>query len=179
MRATTEKIEGASKVSVEIDLAAFVAEVWQDDDGGYVGDVHSPRQAIIERAAQMLREDIGVEIVKDVRKVVGPEIERRVAAIIRDALDGEFAITNDYGTRGKPTTLREQIGKEAHDWMTKKTGDSYRGGGVTQLAKIVQEMVDRQLAREFTQVIAEERAKIVEQLRAAAAVLLSKEAAKL
>lgn len=171
-----EKIDGAAKVTIEIDLSKFVANTWQDDDGEYRDSSNSPREQIIERAAQMVREDIGKDLTKDIRARVAPVIETHVGSIIKDALDGEFTTTNDYGTRGKPTTLREQIGKEATAWLTNRSNDRY--SDQTNFQKIVRDMVDRQLTKEFTTIIADERAKIVVQLRAAAAELLAKEAAK-
>jgi hypothetical protein len=173
---TTEKIEGAGKVTIELDLVKFVANTWQGDDGEYQDDSNSPRDQIIERAAQMLRKDIGVEIIKDVRAAVESRIDTQVGDIIKDALEGEFTTTNDYGTRGKPTTLREQIGKEATTWLTSRPKNRY--SDQTNFQKILKDMVDRQLAKEFTAIIADERAKIVTQLRGAAADLLAKEAAK-
>ena len=173
---TTEQIEGAAKVTIEIDLAKFVANTWQDNNGEYQDDRNAPRDQIIERAAAMIRDDIGKSLAKDVRAAVEPFINAQVGDIIKDALDGEFVTTNDYGTRGKPTTLRDQIGTEATAWLTKKA-DRY-GNGPSNLESIVRAQVNTQLTKEFTAIIADERATILAQLRAAAAELLAKEAAK-
>jgi hypothetical protein len=172
----TEKVQGAARVTIEIDLDKFVANTWQDDNGEYQDGRNSPRDQIVERAAQMIREDIGAEIIKDVRKAVTPTIEAQVGAVIMSALSGEFRPVDQWGEPGnKVTTLRAQIAKEATEWLTKK---SNRYDGPSNLQKIVKEVVDRTLSQDFAKIIAEEKAAIFEQIRAAAAVLLAKEATK-
>lgn len=174
---TTDKIEGSGKVSIEIDLAAFVGNVWQNDDGEYHDNASSIRDQIIERAADKIRHDLIEDVRKSIRATVEPFINAQVGEIIKDTLDGEFRPVNGYGEPSRvPITLRAQIGAEATAWLTKKA-DRY-GNGPSNLESIIKLMVDRQLAKEFLEIIAAERAKIVVQLRGAAAELLAKEAAK-
>lgn len=173
----TENIEGAGKVTVTIDLAAFVGNVWQDGEGEYHDDANSIRDQILDRAAAKIIAEVGAEIRKDIRATVEPFIFAQVGEIIKDTLDGQYRPLNQWGEVGpKTTTLRDQIGKEATAWLTKKA-DRY-GNGPSNLEAVVTKMVDRQLSAEFTKIITDERAKIVLQLRAAAAEMLAKEAAK-
>ena len=170
---TTEKIVGAGKVTIELDLTAFVGNVFQDDNSEYL----AVRDQVIERAAQMIREDVGSGLVAEIRKEVAPVIEAHVAEIVMATLEGEFRPVNGYGEPShKTTTLREQIGAEATGWLTKKA-DRY-GGGANNLEAVVKKVVDQQLARDFTKIITDEKAKIVVQLRNAAAEMLAREAAK-
>lgn len=173
---STEKIEGLSRVTIELDLAAFAAQVWSGDDGEYQGDNESLKVAVVERLALLIHKDIHKDVREAVSLQVRDQVEARVGQIITDTLTSEFAMINEYGevTRHK-TTLREQIGKQATEWLSKKA-DRY--SGPSNLEAIVKKVVDQQLAKEFLTIIADEKAKIVEQLRAAAAVLLAKEAAK-
>jgi len=174
---TTEKIVGAGKVTIELDLTAFVGNVFQDESGEYHDGTSAVREQLIERAAWMIREDVIEDVRKEARKASAPVIEAYVAEIVSATLEGEFRPVNGYGEPSrKATTLREQIGKEASEWLTKKA-DRY-GSGPNNLEAVVKKVVDQQLARDFTKIIADEKAKIVVQLRNAAAEMLAKEAAK-
>lgn len=165
----TERIEGPAKVIVELDMTAFVAHVWDDEDGDVVDTTasHSLQAQVIERVAQLIRKDISA----DVRNVVGLLIEAKVGEIVEETLNGEFHLVSEYGSAGPRTTVRDQIGKSAREYLNKR--DRYNSK--TNIEAIVDKQVQEAIVKDFTKIMKEERAKVSAKLQAAAATLLAKE----
>lgn len=157
----------------DVDLSSVVGEwVQYAGDGDYATEPKTLSDVVAVTIVNKLTETDGWNDVKKmVQRVREEEIRARVKAEIKAAFAGEIPLTNTYGeATGRTTTLRELIVQEAGKSLQAR--DSYdRDGGVTK--KIIRDEVERRFAKELSDTVAAEKAKVVAAVRAKAADLIA------
>ena len=110
---------------------------------------------------------------KKIASIRDEVIRERVALEVEDALTKPFQATNQYGeSRGKTTTLREEIVRLAGEAMKMDRSNTYSRQPTT-AEKVIRDEVDRAIAQELAAVVADEKAKVVAAVRAKAAELIA------
>lgn len=122
-----------------------------------------------ERVAQILAKEQRDEVRELVRASLAASIRAQVEEVVRDAVTTSIQPTDPWGQpkSGAPTTLRELIAKEAHDWMHKETGDYNRRR--TMLQKYVGDEVDRAVKADLDEALKAARAEVTQQIKQKAA----------
>lgn len=127
---------------------------------------HLVAEIVTERAIQSATKDEYRGLRNRVSEVRNEVIREKVAPLIEEALTGEIRKTNSYGEpTGQTTTLRDEIMAEAQRTLTKPTGSSY-DRQKSLLQTIIEKEVSQVLRKELTDVLAEEKKKLINAVRA-------------
>lgn len=117
------------------------------------------------------------ERVKEIREEV---VREAVTPLIAEAFTAGLQRTDHWGKPiGEPMTLREVVIEEARTVLNGVKEDRYNSSRQEPLVRqLVRKMVDDELRAELSEVIKEERAKVVAAVRGAAAELLAEAVTK-
>lgn len=173
------------KLEMDISLDTLIgAEVTQGEDGpeyngGFrLGDLVADLLAVrlAEQAGRQARDAMGYG---EIRARIESAIDRLVEAKLDDLIEREVMPTDGFGKpTGEPTTLAEQIMKQAAAWFSKPASDRVPGTRQTNLEALVAKVVDRRVTDELKKVVQQAVADAKEQVQAVIARMFADEAAK-
>jgi hypothetical protein len=147
-----------------------------DEDGDYIGTSGKTLADLVAAtiATELKKTDEFTTAKKRVFEIRDSEIRERARELVAAAIEQPMHRTDSFGNRvGEPTTLAEVIVAQAHAYLTKRVDDGYRSGGETVLQKACREAIDKALRAELSQVITEEKERVVAAVRAKAAELVT------
>lgn len=157
----------------DVDLSAVVREDTEYGPAVKLGDL-----VIAELVQRYMRTEDWPTLRKRVTEIRDEEIRAQVTPMITEAVARPVQKTNTYGEPiGEATSLREVVIDEARKILQGTKGDSYnRKEGLGR--QLIREMVEKELRTELTEVIKEERQKVVNAVRAQAAELITEAVTK-
>lgn len=190
---TTEQIKAEAEVTVTLNLQqllhATIGEI-----PPYTGDPDDDFEmptplygAIVQAAATQLVHDIrrDAEGYRGLSGKVREVIEERISEAIVEQLDREFKPVDSYGEvqrNADPTTLREQIGKQARDALAQGMAPSdrsgYNSGTKGAVRKYIDAEIDRQIKTELQAEVASAKALVVAKVKDAAAQAITDQITK-
>lgn len=147
-----------------------------DEDGDYIGTSGKTLADLVAAtiATELKKTNEFTTAKKRIFEIRDSEIRERARELVAAAIEQPMRRTDGYGNPvGDPTTLAEVIVAQAHDYLTKRVDDGYRSNGETVLQKACREAVVKAIGAELSEVIAEEKAKVVAAVRAKAAELIA------
>lgn len=159
------RIEAELNVTVpELDLSSVVERH---------GDHVTVADLIAEKAIRELAQGHSWKpLTERIRAIEDEEIRAAVRELITEALNGPIRKTNTYGeSYGEPTTLRALIGEEVTKAVGKSGGSYERSESV--LNKVIREEVTSAFRKELADVIKDQKAKVIDAVRAEAADVLA------
>lgn len=128
-------------MKIEIDLDEIF------DEGDSVED--SIRKQVIEHITARLQKGIASRVDKDLGEAISRMIEEslrpRMDGLITDILDAEFTPVDLYGTRGKPTSFRNEMIRVVHENMkyAPKTYHDSQNAFTKAVTETIRETTDR------------------------------------
>jgi len=128
---------------------------------------------IVARAALLLVKDDHYKGLKArIAEMRVEEIRRRVSDEVEAGMVEPFRLTTAYGEpKGEPVTMRTMIAEEVKKFFNEKVGDYNRQA--TRAATVIKTEVEKALHKELSEVIADEKAKVVAAVRAQAATIIA------
>lgn len=112
------------------------------------------------------------EAQKRVARMRDELIKEKIGPVIEKALTGPIHLTNTFGEPiGKPTTLNELIMSETKKMVMGNRAD--HGRGDSPLQKLMKEQVNLAFNKELLEIIAAEKKKITDAIRAKASTLIA------
>lgn len=160
-----------SNVDLSSVIDAQYRQVGEDEyasSGVRLGDVVASRIA-----DDLKRDDSYLGLRKRVMGIRDEEIRALVRDQVTAALEAPLQQTNHYGEpTGQSTTLRELIMVEATKFFTEKTGD-YNSPKFTAAERAIAAAVKDVLTKEITELVAEEKKKVVAAVRSKAGEIIA------
>jgi hypothetical protein len=170
-------------VTVEdLDLTSKIGtrQVW-DGDEGHEEPITLADAVVAKLVAQAAEQPDYRTLKKRVAEIRDEEIRAAIAPAIAKAWEAPIVKTNQWGEpTGQPTTLRDLVVDEAKKvlsgWTDRSGSWPRESAPLAQL--LVHKMVETELRKELSEVIKEEREKVVAAVRAQAADLIAEAVAK-
>jgi len=161
-------------VNVEnVDLNSVIGQHYvQTGEEDWRTEPQTLGQGVAARIAEDLKRDEGYKTLRQrVMDARDAEVREQVKPVVSAAIESSVQPTNAFGQPvGEPTTLTALIVKEAKELLSKR-GDY--GRGKTLLEQVVADAVDKAIRKELSDVIVDEKAKVVAAVRAKAAELIA------
>lgn len=182
---STEEIQATVPITVTVDLqellAAQVGEIPQ-----YTGDPDDEYEpptpmvgAIVNGVAHIMASQLKNDATgySGMKSLIRERIEAKIDEIVAGQLDREFLPVDAYGEtirHAEPTTLREQIKKQASDALAKgmKPSDRYNSdlGGIK---KYIDTEIDKLIKTELLKEVESAKQQVVAKVRANAAQVIT------
>lgn len=172
---TTEEFATTADVTVSVDLTTLLRAsrlVGYDYNDQPVHSDSLRTEIIAAAARQVTGQVLDVEL----KKAIGEEIQRQVAAGVQAALDAEVRPTNEWGEpKGEAKTLRQaltdQAAEQVRKWM--KAGDRHSGN---EFEKFLQREVDQAVRADLNGALKDARAEVKARIEARAAEAIAEAA---
>lgn len=119
------------------------------------------------------------DVYKRVSKQMDEYVRERVAPLVDEAMLKPIRKTNSYGEpTGQETTMTELILASVKAFLEHSQKDGYGRGNRTKAQQLVDEAVGNKLTKELSEVVAAERTKVVEAVRAQAGKIIAEAVTK-
>lgn len=167
---TTDQSTAVPLITIGLDYPTGSASY--DEDGEYLGATGTLKDDIVAAAARQLVKELRADLVRETGDAVKAEIVGQAQAAVTAALNEPFTRQSMWGgTTGAEITIRDLIGEQVHEWMTKASRrDSY---DKSPFDKLLAEQVDKALTKELRPVIEAARNKVVTAVQGNAAALIA------
>jgi hypothetical protein len=180
-----EEIQATVPITVTVDLeqllTAQVGEVpaWTGDPD----DEYEPPTPLIGAIITGVAHTMALKLMSDstgyngMKHAIKSRIDEQISEIVAGQLDREFLPVDSYGEvirSAEPTTLREQIKKQASDALAKGMSPADRyGSSAGGLKKYIDTEIDRQIKSELAEAVKEAKAAVVAKVQANAAQVIT------
>lgn len=159
----------------DIDLSTVAPGCYgPHDEAMTVGDL-----VVAEVARQFMATDDYRTLRARIREIRDEVIHAQITPMIAEAVAKPIQRTGAYGDPiGEPISMREVVVDEARKILQSTPQGSYDRNAQSLGRKLIHEMVEKEMRAELTEVIKEERQKVIDAVRAQAAELITEAVTK-
>lgn len=179
----TSPTESPVLVSIALDMPIGPPE-YDYETGAPMRRPETLQDLIVERAAQMLADDVGNDLRGQIRTEVRTRLDatltEKVGGWVTEALASPLRKTTHYGEpTGEAIPISEFVTKVATDWLEKpqRQSGSY-GTAETRVQKLISEEVNRKLETELRDAVRSARLQVVTAVQTKAGEVLGEAIAR-